>query len=177
MGGADVNALDNCSITPLHLAAAFGHLKVCMLLIIKGASADCADLRGITAFYEASLAGHNEIALYLQSKGADYKLQPPATVCFECYRRTTTLFSCSVCLTPSYCSKECQTKSWREGGDCKHKIQCSRIVEMRKVFREKTYLEYKGAKASVRYRRERAFEEGLITWEQVIADDDIELYM
>jgi hypothetical protein len=138
-----------------------------LLIIIKGASAECADLRGITPFYEASLAGHNEIALYLQSKGADYKLQPPANVCFECCRRTTTLFRCSICLTPSYCSKECQTKNWKEGGNCKNKIQCPRIVEMREVLREKAYNEYKEAKASMRHRREKAFEEGLITWEQV----------
>jgi hypothetical protein len=44
---------------------------------------------------------------------------------------------CALCLTVYYCSSECQKKDWKEGSENKHKIQCPRIKEQRKLYKEK----------------------------------------
>ena len=50
---------------------------------------------------------------------------------------------CALCLTVCYCSPECQKKDWKEGGVNRHKIQCTRLIEMRARYIEKAKLDLK----------------------------------
>lgn len=68
-GNAEVNARDENSCTPLHLAAFHGHAAVCRRLLEKEADFGKRDVRGETALHHAALNGHSTcIQLLLQQK-------------------------------------------------------------------------------------------------------------
>ena len=75
--GVTVNAADEAKATPLHKAAAAGHMHVVKWLLEqradRGARAwsEAAQRRGSTPLHEAILAGRDDIAQYLVEEGAN----------------------------------------------------------------------------------------------------------
>ena len=68
---ADVNAADNNSNTPLHLAAFGGHAEVAKVLIAAGANVNAANNGGSTALHWTAQYGHAEVAKVLILAGAN----------------------------------------------------------------------------------------------------------
>ena len=68
---ADVEARDENSCTPLHLAACHGHAAVCRRLLEKGADLGKRDMRGQTALHHAALNGHSTCIQLLLEKTPD----------------------------------------------------------------------------------------------------------
>jgi ankyrin repeat protein len=69
--GADVNAKDKDSITPLHYAAKKGHTDVAEFLVSKGAEVNIKSYTDSTPLYFAAAKGHKGVAVLLIAKGAD----------------------------------------------------------------------------------------------------------
>jgi len=57
--------------TPMHTAAAQGHVPVLRALLAQGAAADMPDLRGVTPLINAAYYGQLEAARLLVERGAD----------------------------------------------------------------------------------------------------------
>ncbi len=62
-----MNATDLTGKTPLHYAAARGHVRVVQVLIEARADLSCKDLAGHTPAEVASLAGHDECCLAMSA--------------------------------------------------------------------------------------------------------------
>ena len=78
LAGADraqLTAADENGATPLHLAAAGGHLELARWLLESGAPPDATDSGGNTPLQGATLAGHLEVARLLLDKGAALELE------------------------------------------------------------------------------------------------------
>ncbi len=72
LSGADVNARDRHSRTPLYLAAREGYPEIAALLIAQGADLNtAAEHRGETPLHMAIRQGHVEVAKLLIAAGAD----------------------------------------------------------------------------------------------------------
>ena len=69
--GADVNARDNMSWTPLMLAAGNDHISIAELLINEGANINARTNDGKTALMFAAAEGNKEIVELLVERGAD----------------------------------------------------------------------------------------------------------
>lgn len=67
----DVNKADNTRLTPLHIAAMKGNVKMTSLLIQRGADVDRVQLRGSTALILACRAGDFDTVRILLLNGAD----------------------------------------------------------------------------------------------------------
>lgn len=120
--GADVNYVEyfmrddeDLSTTPLieaaskgRVASQEGHLNVVRLLVQKGAN---IQIRGSNLFI-AGLCGHNKIMAYLTRKGSNFAAQGQV---MQSHGRP--LANCSRCYTIYYCSPECRSKDWSEGGE------------------------------------------------------------
>jgi ankyrin repeat protein len=74
-GGADVNAVDNFGITPLHGAAMIGNVEVARVLIDKGADVNRKTLDGSTPLHIAAVTGKTGFVQFLLSRGADRNLR------------------------------------------------------------------------------------------------------
>lgn len=61
--------------TPLLVAAFYGHIKMCELLLSYDADLEASDLMGDTPLFRALSEGHDELGLLLLSKGADLNRQ------------------------------------------------------------------------------------------------------
>ena len=68
--GADVNAKDDLSTTPLLYAAGRGRKEIAKLLIAKGADMHERSIGGAKPLYVAVLGGHKEIVELLIENGA-----------------------------------------------------------------------------------------------------------
>ena len=68
--GAEVNARDDDSWTPLSRASMNGHTEVASLLIGKGADVDARDDDGLTPLMWASRSGQTKVAELLKRHGA-----------------------------------------------------------------------------------------------------------
>ncbi|CAH0407235.1 unnamed protein product [Chilo suppressalis] len=68
---ADPSAKDNAGFTPLHVAAAKGHVRIARLLLQYGANVSAAAQGGIRPLHEASENSHVEIIRLLLAYGAD----------------------------------------------------------------------------------------------------------
>lgn len=68
--GANPNFADYDQRTPLHLAAAEGHLRICALLIEHGANVERKDRWANTPLAEAIDNGHSDVQTLLKSHGA-----------------------------------------------------------------------------------------------------------
>ncbi len=71
--GVDVNERDYEKSTPLHIAAAEGHLQTAQVLVISGASVDLRDYNGYTPLYLAGRADNLRVVQMLAANGADVK--------------------------------------------------------------------------------------------------------
>jgi ankyrin repeat protein len=74
-GGAEVNAVDNFGIAPLHGAAMIGDIEVARVLVEKGADVNLQSLSGYTPLHVAALSGKAELVQFLLEKGANRDLQ------------------------------------------------------------------------------------------------------
>ncbi len=70
VAGADVNAKDDLSTTPLLYAAGRGHMEIAKLLIAKGADMNERSIGGAKPLYIAVLGGYKEIVELLIENGA-----------------------------------------------------------------------------------------------------------
>ncbi|CAH4035671.1 unnamed protein product [Pieris brassicae] len=68
---SDPSAKDNAGFTPLHVAAARGHVRIARLLLQYGANVSAAAQGGIRPLHEACESSHIEIIRLLLSYGAD----------------------------------------------------------------------------------------------------------
>lgn len=68
---ADVNKADSAKLTPLHIAAMKGNVKMTSLLIQRGADVDRVQLRGSTALILACRSGNFDTVRILLLNGAD----------------------------------------------------------------------------------------------------------
>ncbi|XP_028179451.1 uncharacterized protein LOC114366706 [Ostrinia furnacalis] len=68
---ADPSAKDNAGFTPLHVAAAKGHVRIARLLLQYGANVSAAAQGGIRPLHEACENTHVEVIRLLLSYGAD----------------------------------------------------------------------------------------------------------
>ena len=73
--GADPSLTDRNGRSPLHRAAAGGHLLAVQLLAAWGAEVDSRDLLGLTPLHLAMEHGHGPTAELLLSRGASPTLQ------------------------------------------------------------------------------------------------------
>jgi ankyrin repeat protein len=67
--GADVSAKDEEGLTPLHLAASWGHKEVAELLIGKCADVNAKDNNGVTPLTNATNNGYTELGNLLRKHG------------------------------------------------------------------------------------------------------------
>ena len=68
---ADINAKTTAEgWTPLHSAAAFGHLDVVRLLLAHKAEIDAKEISGMTPLHHAAITGHKDVAALLLAKRA-----------------------------------------------------------------------------------------------------------
>ena len=77
-GGADVNARDETTRTPLMYATVKNQKEVVQLLLERGADVNARSDKGETALTLAARQGHPEIAQALLRKGADVNVQDNA---------------------------------------------------------------------------------------------------
>src|SRR3990172_6746593 len=73
--GADVNARDDISRTPLHMAAYEGKKEVAELLISKGADVNAKTDDGCTPLHVAVWWGNKKVTELLISKGAEVNVK------------------------------------------------------------------------------------------------------
>lgn len=69
--GANVNARDVVSQTPLHLAAQTGNLEVAKVLLVNNADINAREMYNSTALHIVAWSGNTAFARYLIEKGAD----------------------------------------------------------------------------------------------------------
>ncbi len=76
--GADINAKDSGSWTPLHVAADRGRIEIAKLLLKKGADVKAKTKDGRTPLHGAASYGNREIAKLLIAKEADVNARTKA---------------------------------------------------------------------------------------------------
>jgi len=76
--GADVNAKDRQTWTPLHVAIWEGHKAIAEELIAKSADVNVKDKRGYTPLHLAAIKGRSDAAGLLIDKGANVNVKNPA---------------------------------------------------------------------------------------------------
>ena len=76
VGKANVNAKDNGSNTPLHLAASRGHIEAVTLLIERGAEINPINNNNQTPLDSAHVCNHTDMIAFLKTKGAERAPQP-----------------------------------------------------------------------------------------------------
>jgi len=69
--GADIDPLDETSLTPLIAAAAAGHTNAVKLLLDKGANIHHKDVNGFSALHKASANGKTDTVSVLVKRGAN----------------------------------------------------------------------------------------------------------
>lgn len=70
----NVNALDSCNRSPLHLAAVNGNLRIIKRLLAAGAAVNVQDSEGRTPMIKAIECAHTEVLQVLIETGADVDL-------------------------------------------------------------------------------------------------------
>ena len=68
--GASPNKSDSVNVSPLHLAARFGHIAAAELLIDKGADINAKDSQGQTPLHYAAAHNRRQVAVLLVARGA-----------------------------------------------------------------------------------------------------------
>jgi len=124
MAPADINAADENGVTPLHLAASYGHAECCGLLMAAGAWLDARAHNGLTPLIVAQQKHPANTALHdlLAGRGP---ARPPGTTCDCCgcpEDPASHLMPCSGCQVARYCSIACQHAAWEA-----HEPQCGRL--------------------------------------------------
>ncbi|KAF3808716.1 hypothetical protein GCG54_00010905 [Colletotrichum gloeosporioides] len=86
LGKVDVDALDPCGNTPLHVAAMTGNYYGAQILIVEGADFNCRGDRGDTPLHLACKNGHYRTAESLLIVGADIEIaNDDGLTASECY--------------------------------------------------------------------------------------------
>ncbi len=67
-----LSATDINELTPLHIAARYGHFDIVSALLAAGANFDAVDYQGITPLCNAAEEGHAVVVRYLIAAGADF---------------------------------------------------------------------------------------------------------
>jgi hypothetical protein len=93
--------------------------------------------------------GHQEVVDYLMSKGATFEATGTLAKVCKCCGAADSELKCGLCLTVYYCCKACQVRDWKEGGENSHKVQCSRMIELRCEEKTKKDIEEKMAEFKV----------------------------
>lgn len=73
--GSSVDARDTCNMTPLHHAAAGGHLHITRELLRSGADVNLQDDFGQTALHHAMEQDHREVAKELLTRGTNARIR------------------------------------------------------------------------------------------------------
>jgi len=73
--GASVESRKDGQLTPLHVAAAYGHIKIVSLLIKKNANVNAVADQGVTPLHAASLNGHLKVVEMLLNNGANVNVR------------------------------------------------------------------------------------------------------
>jgi len=128
MTPAEVNAASKTGWTALHVAAFYGHIKCCGVLIAAGASLDTRDNDGYTPLMIAQQDHPSNAALLelLSGRGPEY---PPGVGCDQCggVSADGMMQTCIGCNAARYCSAACAALHWRAG----HEAECERLVAER----------------------------------------------
>ena len=72
------------NITPMHVAAKWGKIKMVNLLMSKGANIEAKTRDGLTPLHCAARSGHHEVVDILIEKGAPIGSKTKVSVFFEC---------------------------------------------------------------------------------------------
>ena len=128
----------------VYLAAIMGHFEVVKFLVLKGADLRKVDGMGLTPLEFAALQGlgHVRIVLFLIKSGA--RLEEFGTAmrkCKACGKIDMKMCLCKGCHMAFYCSEECATKDWYDGGADRHQSQCNRIKKRRDRYIERVVKE------------------------------------
>jgi ankyrin repeat protein len=134
MTPAEVSAPGKNGYTALHIAADFGHEKVCGVLIEAGARLDAVDSDGDTPLMLAQQLPSSpaKTALLALLSGAG-SARLPGTGCDHCGKTAeqasvNSLKGCTQCLAVRYCNAACQTAAWPG-----HKVACKARKAEREV--------------------------------------------
>ena len=127
MTPAEVNAATETGRTALHIAAFYGHIKCCGVLIAAGASLEAKDKYGDTPLMDAQNRhpAHAALLELLSGRGAEH---PPGVGCDQCggVSADGMMMTCIDCNAARYCSAACAALHWRG-----HKAECERLVAAR----------------------------------------------
>jgi ankyrin repeat protein len=125
MTPAEIDSADDQGRTSLHLAAYYGHERVCAVLMQAGASLAAWTHDGATPLMTARQQHPTKVSLLALLSGAGPE-HPSGTVCDRCGKTAEqagvrSLKVCSGCHIAFYCCDACAKADWRRGG---HKAVC-----------------------------------------------------
>ena len=144
MTPADVNAADVEGCTPLHLASAKGHDKICAVLLEAGARLDALSSQGYNPLMAAQHFHPTNAALHALLSGQG-PAQPTGTVCDHCGKTAAqasvnSLKGCSQCHGVRYCGTACSAAAWPG-----HKKACKARAKEREAATRTIFVEPPGA--------------------------------
>eukprot|EP00123_Amoebidium_parasiticum_P016653 comp23535_c0_seq1/m.39632 comp23535_c0_seq1/g.39632 ORF comp23535_c0_seq1/g.39632 comp23535_c0_seq1/m.39632 type:complete len:1134 (-) comp23535_c0_seq1:21-3422(-) len=114
--GVEVDGLTGLSqMTPLHVAAQYGHASIVDMLLKRGAQPDSTDENGCTPLHLAARAGHQHCVLLLAQHGADVNKKETNTHWSPLFEAASEghLKCVEILLEHSACPEEADLLGWR----------------------------------------------------------------